>query len=538
MADKLVLFDKDSRKEILNGVDTLANVIKLTLGPKGNNVALEKTHGLPLIVNDGITIAKEIELSEPFQNMGAQLVREAAAKTNDNAGDGTTTAIVLAQSMIQKGFSFVNSGFKSTLIKKGILQASNKVIEHILKKSKPVSTREEIANIATISSGSKKIGQIIVSAMDKVTEKGVITIGESKGLETELEVVKGMQYDKGYLSSIFVNNLANMSVELEQALILVTDHKINNINEISGLLEAAKDKSNPLFIIANSFDNDVINILALNKFHGVLNVAVTEAPFFGDNQKEFLKDISILTQANFISKDLNMKLQNVKIEDLGKIKKAIIKQDNTVLIGASKTPALSKRIQEIEIQITNTTNEHELTNLKSRLAKLSGGVAVIKVGAATETELKEQKLRIEDALNASQAAVTEGILAGGGKTLLEIYKELKDTLVSSIPDVQKGINVVLDSLIIPAYQIAENAGFDGDSIIKQQFQQKEGFGFDASTGEYVDLFKIGIVDPTKVTKQAVLNSASIASMLVTTGAAIASVTEKKGLSKLTDNNPF
>ncbi|WP_323847782.1 MAG: chaperonin GroEL [Phytoplasma sp.] len=538
MADKLVLFDKESRKEILKGVDALANVVKLTLGPKGNNVALEKNHGLPLIVNDGVTIAKEIELSEPFQNMGAQLVREAATKTNDNAGDGTTTAIVLAQSMIQKGFSFVNSGFKSTLIKKGILQASNKVIENILKKSKPISTQEEIANIATISSGSEEIGKIIVSAMDKVTEKGVITIGESKGLETELEVVEGMQYDKGYLSSIFVNNLANMSVELDQALILITDHKINNINEISNLLEMVKDKSNPLLIIANSFDNDVINILALNKFHGALNIAITEAPGFGDNQKELLKDIAVLTQANFISKDLNIKLQNVKIEDLGKIKKAIIKQDNTVLIGASKSPDLAKRIQEIESHISHTANDHELTNLKSRLAKLSGGVAVIKVGAATETELKEQKLRIEDALNATQAAVTEGILAGGGKTLIEIYKELKETLTSSIPDIQKGINVVLDSLIIPTYQIAENAGFDGDSIIKEQLKQKEGFGFNANTGEHVDLFKTGIVDPTKVTKQAILNSASIASMLVTTGAAVASVKEKKGLPTFTDNNSF
>ncbi|MDC9032067.1 chaperonin GroEL [Columbia Basin potato purple top phytoplasma] len=538
MTAKSILFDKDARKEILNGVNVLANTVKITLGPKGNNVVLERKHGLPLIVNDGVTIAKEIELTEPFQNIGAQLIREAATKTNDNTGDGTTTAIVLAQSMIQKGFKFIDSGFKSSLMKKGILETSHKIVEQILQKSKPISTKEEIANIATVSSGSKKIGQIIVSAMDKVTEKGVITIGESKGLETELEVVEGMQYDKGYLSSVFINNLANMSVELEQALILITDHKINNINEISHLLEEVKNTSNPLLIIANSFDNDIINILALNKFHGALNVAITEAPGFGDNQKELLKDIAVLTQANFISKDLNYKLQDTKIEDLGKIKKAIIKKDNTVLIGASKNPSLIERIKEIETHIQNTTNEHELNNLKSRLAKLSGGVAVIKVGAATETELKEQKLRIEDALNATQAAVTEGILAGGGKTLIEIYKKLKKTLIVSMPDIQKGINIVLDSLLTPAYQIAENSGFDGDTIVKAQLEQKEGFGFNAETGEYVDLFKEGIVDPTKVTKQAILNSASIAAMFITTGAAVASIQDNKGLSKLSDNNLF
>ncbi|AYJ01042.1 chaperonin GroEL [Candidatus Phytoplasma ziziphi] len=538
MTAKSILFGKEARKEILNGVDILANTVKLTLGPKGNNVALEKSHGLPVIVNDGVTIAKEIKLTEPFQNMGAQLLREAATKTNDNAGDGTTTAIVLAQSMIHKGFQFVNSGAKSVLVKKGILVASKKVIEQILKKSKPISTQEEIANIATLSSGSKEIGEIIVSAMNKVTQKGIISIGESKGLETELEVVEGMQYDKGYLSSIFVNKLSNMSVELERALILVTDHKINNINEINHLLEEVKAKSQPLLIIANSFDNDVINILALNKFHGILNIAATEAPDFGDNQKELLKDIAILTKANFISKDLDMQLQNIKIEDLGQIKKAIIKQDNTILMGTDKSSDLTKRIEEIENHIQNTNNEHELKNLKSRLAKLSGGVAVIKVGAATEIELKERKLRLEDALNAAQAAVTEGILVGGGKTLVEIYKVLKETLKDSNSDIQKGINVVLDSLLTPTYQISENAGFNGNSVVIEQLKQKENFGFNAETGEYVDLLKEGIVDPTKVTKQAILNSASIASMFVTTEAAVTSIKEKKDFSPIPDNNLF
>ncbi|MEZ0180537.1 chaperonin GroEL ['Camptotheca acuminata' phytoplasma] len=538
MTVKTILFGKEARKEILKGIDILANTVKLTLGPKGNNVALEKENGLPAIINDGVSIAKEIQLANSFQNMGIQLVREAATKTNDNAGDGTTTAILLTQSMIHKGFKYVNSGSKSVLIKKGILEASQKVIEKILQKSKPIATQEDIANVATISSGQKEIGQIIVSAMEKVTKKGVITIGESKSFETELEVVKGMQYDKGYLSSVFITNFANMSSELDNAFILVTDNKINNINEISNLLEEIKNKSVPLLIIANSFDNDVINILALNKFHGALNIVITEAPSFGDNQKELLKDIAILTQANFIDKDLDMQLQNVKFEDLGKIKKAIVKKDNTILIGNEKNQKLSERIEEIENNIKNTTSKYELKNLKSRLAKLSGGIAVIKVGAATETELKEKKLRIEDALNATQAAVTEGILVGGGKTLVEIYKDLKTTLTNDNVDIQKGISIVLDSLLAPTYQIAENAGFNGDSVVEEQLKQKENFGFDADCGEYVDLLKKGVIDPTKVTKQAILNSASVTSMFVTTEAAVASLKDKTNTSKNSDMNSF
>ncbi|QTX03293.1 molecular chaperonin large subunit [Candidatus Phytoplasma luffae] len=538
MPSKKIIFGKEAREEILKGVDTLANVVKLTLGPKGNNVALEKENGLPSIVNDGVTIAKEIKLEQPLRNMGVKLISEAAIKTNDNAGDGTTTAIVLAQSMIQKSFKYVNSGYKPILIKKGILEASQKVVEKILEKSKPISTQEDISNVATISSGQKEIGQIIVSAIEKVTKKGVITIGESKGFETELEVVEGMQYDKGYLSSVFITNVANMSSELDNAFVLVTDHKINNINEISGLLEEVKEKSVPLLIIANSFDNDVINILALNKFHGALNIVMTEAPGFGDNQKELLKDISILTKATFVDKDLNTQLQEIKFENLGRIKKAIVKQDNTILMGAEKTSELSERIKEIEINIQNTKSDYELNNLKSRLAKLSGGIAVIKVGAVTEIELKEKKLRIEDALNATQAAVTEGILVGGGKTLVEIYKELKNTLVNTNIDIQKGINVILDSLLIPTYQIAENAGFDGDLVLKEQLKQEDNFGFDASNGQYVDLLKQGIIDPTKVTKQVILNSASITSVLVTTEAAVFSSKDKKHLSKNLDMNSF
>jgi chaperonin GroEL len=520
---KKVLFDKDARNEILKGVDILADTVKITLGPKGSNVVLEKNFESPSIINDGVSIAKEIELINPYQNMGAKLVCEAAIKTNDNAGDGTTTATVLAQSMIHKGFKVINSGAKSVSVKEGISKASKEVAKKLVEKSKAVATQEDIENIASISSGNPEIGKIIAEAMEKVTKKGVINVDESKGFETKLEVVQGMQYDKGFVSPHFVTNKENMTVELEQASVLVTDHKISTIHEIRPLLEDIVKNSTPLLIIADSLENDVTSALIFNKISGVFNVVATEAPGFGDNQKELLQDIAILTQATFVSKNLNMKLQNISAQHLGKINKAIIKKDNTTLISSNKTQKLDERIKEIESQIQKTNNEYELKNLKERLAKLSGGIAVIKVGDITETELKEKKLRIEDALNATQAAITEGIVVGGGKALVEIYQELKDKLVVSNVDVQKGINIVLESLLVPTYQIAENAGFDGYTIVKEQLKQKENFGFDAKEGVYVDLLKKGIIDPTKVTRQAVLNSASIASVIITTGAAVASI---------------
>ncbi|PQP79822.1 chaperonin GroEL [Candidatus Phytoplasma phoenicium] len=536
---KKILFGKEARKEILKGVDILSDTVKLTLGPKGNNVILETNNfESPSIINDGVSIAKEIELSNPYQNMGAKLVYEAASKTNDNAGDGTTTATVLAQKMIHKGFQFVNSGAKAVSIKEGITRASQEVVSKLLAKSKPVETQGDIENVATISSGQKEIGRIIASAMEKVTKKGVISVDESKGFETELEVVQGLKYDKGYISPHFVTNKENMSVEFEQASVLVTDHKISNLQEIRSILEDVVKNSTPLLIIAASFENDAIGALVFNKISGVFNVVATEAPGFGDNQRELLQDIAALTQATFISKDLNMKLQNANSQYLGKISKAVIKKDDTVLIGTEKNKTLEERIKEIETKIQKAINEnasdYELKNLKSRLAKLSGGIAVIKVGAATETELKEKKLRIEDALNATQAAITEGIVVGGGKALVEVYKELKDNLIDSNADVQKGLNIVLESLLIPTYQIAENAGFDGESVVKEQLKQKDNYGFDAKEGQYVDLINEGIVDPTKVTRQAVINAASIAASIITAGAAVVNVKEKNDTS-LTPN---
>jgi chaperonin GroEL len=552
---KKILFGKEARREILKGVDILADTVKITLGPKGNNVVLEKKYDNPSIINDGVSIAKEIELQDPYQNIGAKLVCEAANKTNDNAGDGTTTATVLAQNMIHKGFKFIDAGAKSISVKEGILKASKIVAEELLKKSKSVETQEDIENVASLSAGNKEIGKIIASAMEKVTKKGVINVDESRGFETELEVVKGMQYDKGYVSSYFVTNKEDMLIELEQVSVLVTDHKISNIHEIKSLLEEIVKNSKPLLIIAESFENEVINTLIFNKISGIFNVVATDAPGFGDNQKELLKDIAALTKATFISKSLNMKLQDVKFKHLGQISKAIIKKDNTILVGPlgepkflednnkkieidkkSKSQILTERIKEIEAQIKNNTNENEIKNLKNRLAQLSGGIAVIKVGAITETELKEKKLRIEDALNATQAAITEGIVVGGGKALVEIYKKLKNNLTDSNPDVQKGINIVLDSLLIPTYQIAENSGFDGDSILQNQLLQEENFGFDAKEGKYVDLLKKGIIDPTKVTRQAVLNSASIASVIITTGAAVVSIPEKSNSSSMNDSS--
>ncbi|WP_457916030.1 chaperonin GroEL [Candidatus Phytoplasma sacchari] len=531
---KEIIFGKEARKEILKGVDILADTVRITLGPKGSNVVLEKKYENPHIINDGVSIAKEIELSNPYQNMGARLIYEAASKTNDNAGDGTTTATVLAQNMIHKGFKFIDAGAKSISVKEGILKAAKRVSQELLKKTKYVTTQEDIENVASISAGNKEIGKIIASAMEKVTKNGVINVDESKGFETELEVVKGMQYDKGYVSPHFVTNKENMSVELEKAFVLVTDHKISNIHEIRPLLEEIVKKSTPILMIADSFENDVISTLIFNKISGVFNIVATNAPGFGDNQQELLQDIAILTKAKFISKDLNMKLQNVSVQDLGEVTKAVIKKDSTVLINNDKNELLEKRIEAIKSQINKNNNNQERKILEERLAKLSGGIGVIKVGAATEPELKEKKLRIEDALNATQAAITEGIVVGGGKALVEIYNKLKEEPTDSNNDVQKGINAVLDSLLIPTYQIAENAGFDGDSVIKEQLRQKENFGFDAKEGKYVDLLKEGIIDPTKVTRHAILNSASIASVIITTGAAVISTPEKNNSNSIND----
>lgn len=525
---KDIRFSKEARDAMLKGVNTLADVVKVTLGPKGRNVVLDKGYGSPLITNDGVTIAREIKLPNKFENMGAQLVYEVANKTNDLAGDGTTTATILAQSMINQGIAAVEKGANPVFLREGIELAGHEVAAKLLEKTKTIETDEDIASVATISSGSPEIGQIIAEAMTKVGREGVISVDESNGFDTYLEVVEGMQYDRGYISPYMVTNREKMEAELENAYILVTDHKISTVQEILPVLEQVVEKSKPLLIISDDMENEVTSTLIVNKLRGTFNVVATKAPGFGDNQKEILADIASVTGAKFIEKDLNMSLKDVTIDDLGRAKRVVINKDSTTIIdGASDKGVLETRIKELKQHIASSTSEYDKNRLNERLGKLTSGVAIIKVGALTETEMKEKKVRIEDALNATKAAIAEGIVIGGGAALIEIYNELKPTLKSDIVDVQKGINVVMDSLSAPIYQIAENAGFDGSEIVEQQKQAKKNIGFNARLGEWVDMFKEGIVDPTKVTRSAILNATSISGLFVTTEAAVTDIAEEK-----------
>ncbi len=525
---KQILFGRDFKAKILKGVDTLADVVKVSLGPKGRNVVLDKGYGSPSIVDDGVSIAKEIELKDPFENMGAKLLYEVASNTNEMAGDGTTTSTVLAQAMIHQGFKALEKGANPVLVKQGIEKAGKEVADRLLKKSRPLKTKADIENVATISAGSAEIGKIIADAMEKVSQNGVINVDESKGFDTELQVVEGLQYDKGFLSPYFVTNRETMTIELEDPLVLVTDQKIATVQDILPVLEQVVKAGKPLLIIADDVENEVTNTLIVNKLRGTFNVVVTKAPGFGDAQKDQLQDIAILTQSKFVTKDLALKLSEVSIDDLGTIGRAIIKKDTTTLVGGSKkNPEITNRIKELEVQIKKSTSEYDKKNLQERLAKLAGGIAVIKVGATTETELKEKKLHIEDALNATKAAVLEGIVAGGGATLMEIYNELKDTFKDENVDVQRGIQAVLDSLSAPLFYIAENAGFNGADIVDNQKKQKPEFGFDAKRGVWVNLIKEGIIDPTKVTRSAVLNATSISALLVTSEAGVTEIKEDK-----------
>jgi chaperonin GroEL len=524
---KQVLFGRDLKIKLLKGVDTLADTVKVSLGPKGRNVILDKGYGSPSIVDDGVSIAKEIELSDPFENMGAKLVYEVASNTNEMAGDGTTTSTVLAQSIIHHGFKALEKGANPVLVKQGIDRAGKEVAARLLKRTRPLKTKADIENVATISAGSSEIGKIIADAMEKVSKNGVINVDESKGFDTELHVVEGMQYDKGFLSPYFVTNRETMTIDLDDPLVLVTDQKIGAVQDILPVLEQVVKIGKPLLIIAEDVETEVTNTLIVNKLRGTFNVVVTKAPGFGDSQKDQLMDIAILTGAKFITKDLAYKLNDVSIDDLGTIHKAIIKKDTTTLVGSSsKQQEVTKRIAEIEGQISKSTSDYDKKNLQERLAKLSGGIAVIKVGATTETELKEKKLHIEDALNATKAAVLEGIVAGGGATLIEIYNELKDTFKDDNVDIQRGIQAVLDSLSAPLFQIAENAGYNGADIVDQQKKQAPEFGFDAKLGRWVNLIKEGIIDPTKVTRSAILNATSISALLVTSEAAVAEIKEE------------
>jgi len=517
-----VKFSKDARDSILKGMNILANAVKCTLGPKGRNVIIDKGYEGPMVTNDGVTIAKEIDLEDKYENMGAQLLFEVANKTNDVAGDGTTTATVLAQSMIESGIKAVEEGANPVLIKEGIELCSKAIVERLVYKSKKIETNQEIESIATISSGNKEIGKIIADAIEKIGQGGVINVDESTSFETELEIVEGMKYDKGYVSPYMVTNRDKMEVELEDAYVLITDNKINTVQDILPVLEETVKLNRPLLIIADDFDSDVISTLIVNKLRGTVNVVATRAPGFGVHQKDLLQDIAVLTNTKVWSRELDMKLNDITLKDLGKVSKIVVTKDSTTIITNLETNNynVEKRISEIKSHIETAKNEYELQRLEERLGKLTKGVALIKVGAATESELKHKKLKIEDAVNATKAAVEEGIVIGGGAVLIEIYNLLKNVLKSEDPDIQKGINIVLEALLTPTYWICENAGFNGNDIVKIQKEAYQNQGFDAKRGKWVNMIEEGIIDPTKVTKSAIINAASIASLFITTEAIV------------------
>ena len=514
---KRITYGKDARAHMLKGVDALANTVKLTLGPKGRNVALDKGYGSPTIVNDGVSIAREIELEDKEENAGAKLVYEVANKTNDVAGDGTTTATILAQEMIHKGFEAIDKGANPVLVRNGIEIASKEVSALLLKNAKKIDTSSSIASVAAISACDEEIGKIIAQAMEKVGKDGVITVDESKGFDTTLDIVQGMEFDKGYISPYMVSDPERMVAELENAYILVTDLKLSNIQDILPLLQSVVETHRPLLIIADDIENDVSSTLIVNKLRGTFNVVGVKAPEFGDNQKNILQDISIMTGATFYSKDLSMQLKDISLDDLGSAKKVrVTKDDTTIIEGGAEAKVVKQRVNELKSQIEETTSDYDKKNLQKRVAKLSSGVAVIRVGAATETELKDKKLRLEDAINATSAAVEEGVVSGGGIALLEVYRSLKPKLKNENHDIQKGIDAVLYSLLAPLRQICNNAGFEGNEIVEELKGKKGDYGFNAKTGEYVNMIEAGIIDPAKVTRTAVINAASISSLFVTT----------------------
>ena len=525
---KKVTYGKEARDNMLKGVDILADTVKLTLGPKGRNVALDSGYGSPKIVNDGVSIAREIELEDKEQNAGAKLVYEVANKTNDIAGDGTTTATVLAQAMIHNGFKAVDTGANPVLVRAGIDKAAKTVSEELLKKSKKISTAADIASVAGISAGDAEIGNTIAEAMDKVGKDGVITVEEGKGFDTTLDVVQGMQFDKGYISPYMVTDNEKMTAELENAFIMVTDQKVSNIQDILPMLQSVVEAHRPLLIIADDIDNDVSSTLIVNKLRGTFNVVAVKAPEFGDNQKNILQDIAIMTGANFYSKDLSMQLKDITINDLGSAKKVKVTKDNTTIVdGAGETSAVEARVSELRGQIEESKSDYDKKNLQKRVAKLAAGVAVIRVGATTETEMKDKKLRLEDAINATSAAVEEGVVEGGGIALMKVYKELKGKLKDDNKDVQKGIDVVLNSLTAPLAQMSVNAGFDGQDVIDESKVRNDGLGFDSKTGEWINMMDAGIIDPTKVTRSAVLNAASISALFITTEAVVTELPKKE-----------
>ena len=521
---KEIKFSSDARSAMVRGVDILADTVKVTLGPKGRNVVLEKSFGSPLITNDGVTIAKEIELEDHFENMGAKLVSEVASKTNDIAGDGTTTATVLTQAIVREGIKNVTAGANPIGIRRGIETAVAVAVEALKNNAIPVANKEAIAQVAAVSSRSEKVGEYISEAMEKVGKDGVITIEESRGMETELEVVEGMQFDRGYLSQYMVTDSEKMVSDLENPYILITDKKISNIQEILPLLESILQSNRPLLIIADDVDGEALPTLVLNKIRGTFNVVAVKAPGFGDRRKAMLEDIAILTGGTVITEDLGLELKDATIEALGQAARVTVDKDSTVIVeGAGNPEAISHRVAVIKSQIETTTSEFDREKLQERLAKLSGGVAVIKVGAATETELKEMKLRIEDALNATRAAVEEGIVAGGGTALVNVIPAVAD--LELIGDEATGRNIVLRALEEPVRQIAHNAGFEGSIVIDRLKNAEVDTGFNAATGEWVNMIDQGIIDPVKVSRSALQNAASVASLILTTEAVVANKPE-------------
>ena len=521
---KEIKFSSDARSAMVRGVDILADTVKVTLGPKGRNVVLEKSFGSPLITNDGVTIAKEIELEDHFENMGAKLVSEVASKTNDIAGDGTTTATVLTQAIVREGIKNVTAGANPIGIRRGIETAVAAAVEALKNNAIPVANKEAIAQVAAVSSRSEKVGEYISEAMEKVGKDGVITIEESRGMETELEVVEGMQFDRGYLSQYMVTDSEKMVADLENPYILITDKKISNIQEILPLLESILQSNRPLLIIADDVDGEALPTLVLNKIRGTFNVVAVKAPGFGDRRKAMLEDIAILTGGTVITEDLGLELKDATIEALGQAARVTVDKDSTVIVeGAGNPEAISHRVAVIKSQIETTTSEFDREKLQELLAKLSGGVAVIKVGAATETELKEMKLRIEDALNATRAAVEEGIVAGGGTALVNVIPAVADLELTG--DEATGRNIVLRALEEPVRQIAHNAGFEGSIVIDRLKNAEVGTGFNAATGEWVNMIEEGIIDPVKVSRSALQNAASVASLILTTEAVVANKPE-------------
>ena len=526
---KEIKFGEDARKSLLSGVNKIADTVKVTLGPKGRNVVLDKKFGAPLITNDGVTIAKEIELDDPFENMGAGLVKEVSIKTNDVAGDGTTTAMVLAQSMIREGVKNVAAGGDPMAIKRGMDKAVKVAVEGLKEISSEVNGKEDIARVASISANNREIGELISEAMEKVSKDGVITIEESKTSNTELNVVEGMQFDKGYVSPYMVTDTEKMEAVIDNPYILITDRKISNIQEILPLLENLMQSSGKLVIVCDDIESEALSTLILNKLRGVLNVVAVKAPGFGDKRKAMLEDMAILTGGEVISQDLGMELKDTQIEQLGRAKQIKVQKENTIIVdGAGDKEKISARVKQIKAQIEETKSEFDKENLQERLAKIAGGVAVIGVGAATEVEMKDKKLRIEDALSATKAAVEEGIVAGGGTTYVNIIPSV-EKIAESLNDGEKlGAEIVLKALEEPVKQIARNAGLEPAVVLEGVKKAEKGFGFDADKEEYVDMKKAGIVDPTKVTRSALQNAASIAAMVLTTESLVTDAPEPKG----------